>query len=77
MGNLDTGYLADRQWKLSNLTIMIISLTQTKELLYWNDLTFTVDQKDSFNIGEALNKEKLDVLFKFAITLHKIFQKVQ
>ena len=77
MGNLDAGYLADRQWKLSNLTIMIISLTQTKELLYWNDLTFTVDRKDSLNIGEALNKEKLDVLFKFAITLHKIFQKVQ
>lgn len=77
MGNLDAGYLADQQWKLSNLTIMIISLTQTKELLYWNDLTFTVDRKDSFNIGEALNKEKLDVLFKFAITLHKIFQKVQ
>ena len=74
---LDTGYLADPQWKLSNLTIMIISLTKPKELLYWNDLTFTVDRKDSFNIGEAFNKERLDVLFKFEITLHKIFQKVQ
>ena len=34
-----------------------------------------MDQKDSFNIGEAFNKERLDVLFKFAITLHKIFSK--
>ena len=34
-----------------------------------------MDQKDSFNIGEAFNKERLDVLFKFAITLHKFFSK--
>ena len=67
--------LADPQWKLSNLTIMIMSLTKTRESLYWNDLTFTVDWKDSFNIGEAFNKKGLGVLFKFAMTLHKNFSK--
>ena len=52
-------------------------VNETKRIIVLKYLTFTVDRKDSFNIGEAFNKERLDVLFKFEITLHKIFQKVQ